>query len=218
MSNPLYVFDLDETLINTDSCKLWNAFLVEKGLVDDETFLIEDKRLLALYAEGKMDMEEYLRFSMSPLTGISSDAIHNLALECVQTKVVPTQFEQAKVLISSLTEQGIDMLVISATVSFIVKKVANEFGIKHAIGIDLIEKEGCFTDQVLGVPSYREGKVKRLQQWLKEQDKSYSEIHFYSDSINDLPLCEYADYAYLVNPCVQLRAHAERDNWQLLNW
>lgn len=218
MSKPLYVFDLDETLIDADSCKLWNAFLVEKSIVVDDTFLIEDKRLLSLYAQGKMDMEEYLSFSMAPLSNLPVQEVHELAQQCVEQCVVPTQFVQAKKLIAQLAEQQVDMLVISATVSFIVKKVAKQLGIKQAIGIDLIEENGCFTHQVDGVASYREGKVLRLQQWLQAQDKDYSEIHFYSDSINDLALCEYADYTYLVNPCSQLKAHSHRENWQLLSW
>ncbi len=32
MSKPLYVFDMDETLINADCAMIWNAFLVEKGI------------------------------------------------------------------------------------------------------------------------------------------------------------------------------------------
>ena len=33
MTKPLYVFDLDETLIKADSAMIWNEFLVEKGIV-----------------------------------------------------------------------------------------------------------------------------------------------------------------------------------------
>ena len=68
-------------------------------------------------------------------------------------------------------------------------------------GIDLVEKNDRYTPAIAGVPTFREGKVLRLQEWLKEQVKSYSEIHFYTDSINDRALCEFADHAYLVNPC-----------------
>ncbi len=56
MTQPLYVFDMDETLINGDCAMIWNEFLVEKGIVTDPDFLDEDKRLMALYSRGLMDM------------------------------------------------------------------------------------------------------------------------------------------------------------------
>ncbi|MCV5990083.1 HAD-IB family hydrolase, partial [Escherichia coli] len=77
---------------------------------------------------------------------------------------------------------------------------------------------GSYSAEIAGVPSYREGKVIRLKAWLDSQPESYSEVHFYTDSINDLPLCEYADYAYLVNPCPQLKARADNANWTVLSW
>ena len=67
MSQPLYIFDLDETLIAADSAMLWHQFLVEKGIITDSNFLAEDKRLMSLYSAGKLDMPEYLNFAMAPL-------------------------------------------------------------------------------------------------------------------------------------------------------
>lgn len=86
------------------------------------------------------------------------------------------------------------------------------------MGIELVTEDDRYTAKVSGVPSYREGKVTRLEQWLSARDETYSEIHFYTDSINDLPLCERADYAYLVNPCPRLKAIANRSNWTILHW
>lgn len=54
MSSPLYVFDLDETLIQGDCAMIWNAFLVDKGIATSADFIAEDRRLMALYAQGKM--------------------------------------------------------------------------------------------------------------------------------------------------------------------
>ncbi len=89
---------------------------------------------------------------------------------------------------------------------------------EHAIGIDLKEKGELYTRHILGVASYREGKVERLSEWLNGGDKTYSEIHFYTDSINDLPLCLYASHTYLVNPCEQLAAYSDKKNWPTLFW
>ena len=219
MNNPLYIFDMDETLINTDCSMMWNQFLVEKNIVQDENFLKEDERLMGLYAEGKMDMETYLTFTMKPILDLSTQEVDRLVSECIEEKILPKLFPQAKALISTLKENGMPMLVISASVSFVVKPLAKAIGIDCVIGIDMKEEAQRYTSDVVGVASYREEKVTRLNQWLEEQEQTFSEIHFYTDSINDLPLCLQADIVRLVNPCAQLATYAEqKPSWTILNW
>lgn len=218
MTKPLYVFDLDETLIKADSAMIWNEFLVEKGIVDDESFLTEDQRLMALYSQGKLDMDDYLKFAMAPIAHLSLGEVEKLVNECVDKGIAPKQFQQSIPLLEQLNKQGVDTLIISATVSFIVEAVARHLGVEQSMGIELVTEDDRYTAKVSGVPSYREGKVTRLEQWLSARDETYSEIHFYTDSINDLPLCERADYAYLVNPCPRLKAIADRPNWTILHW
>lgn len=218
MSKPLYVFDMDETLVNGDAAMMWNEFLVEKGIASDASFVREDQRLMGLYTQGKLDMEDYLTFAMQPLADMTTQQVNALVEECVDTKVLPNLFKQTLPLIEQLKRDEIDMLIISASVTFLVEVVGRKLGIPEALGIDLVEKQGRYTSKIEGVPSYREGKVTRLEQWIAAQPTTYSEIHFYTDSINDLPLCEFADYAYLVNPCPRLKALSDRPNWQILNW
>ncbi|NOI57953.1 HAD family hydrolase [Vibrio coralliilyticus] len=218
MTKPLYVFDLDETLIKADSAMIWNEFLVEKGIVDDASFLTEDQRLMALYSQVKLDMDDYLKFAMAPIAHLSLGEVEKLVNECVDKWIAPKQFQQSIPLLEQLNKQGVDTLIISATVSFIVEAVARHLGVEQSMGIELVTEDDRYTAKVSGVPSYREGKVTRLEQWLSARDETYSEIHFYTDSINDLPLCERADYAYLVNPCPRLKAIADRPNWTILHW
>ncbi|WJT10680.1 HAD family hydrolase [Vibrio harveyi] len=218
MSKPLYVFDMDETLINADCAMIWNEFLVEKGIATEPNFIEEDLRLMGLYAEGKMEMEDYLVFSMKPIENMPIKEVNALVEECVEKHILAKQYPQAKTLIEQLSGDGIDMVIISASVTFLVTAVGRHLGIPTALGIDLVVSDNRYTAEIDGIPSYREGKVTRLKQWLATQAKSYSEIHFYTDSINDLPLCECANYVYLVNPCPRLKVHADRPNWTLLNW
>lgn len=218
MPKSLYVFDMDETLINADCAMIWNQFMVEKGIATQPDFIEQDQRLMKLYAEGKMDMEDYLQFSIAPLANMPIKHVNTLVEECVESRILTKQFAQSKALIEQLSRDGIDMVIISASVTFLVEAVGRRLGIHSALGIDLVERNDYYTAEIAGVPSYREGKVTRLKQWLDAQPKAYNEIHFYTDSINDLPLCEYADYAYLVNPCPQLAQQATHHNWPVLKW
>ncbi|MFA0087138.1 HAD family hydrolase [Vibrio sp. 10N.261.51.F12] len=218
MSKPLYVFDMDETLFDADCAMLWNEFLVEKGIAIQVDFLEQDQRLMTLYAQGELDMEDYLSFSMAPLQGVSKSQVASLVNECIDEKIMPRFFPQAKARLAELKRDAIDTVIISASVSFLVQAIGQRIGIDTAMGIDLIEDKNAYTAQIKGIPTYRDGKVLRLKQWLEAGDRHYTSIHFYTDSINDLPLCEYADFAYLVNPCPRLKAMSDRENWQVLEW
>ncbi|MDX2321054.1 MAG: HAD family hydrolase [Moritella sp.] len=218
MSQALYIFDLDETLIGADSGMLWHQFLVQKGIITDPNFLAEDQRLMALYAAGELDMPEYLNFSMAPLAPLTKEQVDSLVDECVEKYIMPTVFPQAQQLLAQLKQDNITAVLISATVSFIVKKVAIKLGIEHAMGIDMQIEDGSYTANILGVASYRDGKVIRLQSWLAEQTEIYTDSYFYTDSINDLPLCLFSHYPHVVNPCPQLAQHAQAQNWPQLLW
>lgn len=218
MSQPLYIFDLDETLIAADSSMLWHQFLVSKGMITDPDFLVEDQRLMAQYSVGALDMPEYLNFAMAPLAKLTTAQVDSLVDECVETYILPTLFPQAKQLLAQLKQDKFTTILISATASFIVKKVAKQLGITHAMGIDMRVENGCYTANILGVASYREGKVIRLQSWLAAQTQVYGERYFYTDSINDLPLCLFSHYSHVVNPCPQLALHAQAQNWPQLAW
>ncbi len=95
MSKPLYVFDMDDTLVNGDCAMLWNAFLVEKSIATAPEFLETDKAMMALYARGEMDMEEYLAYTLEPITAIPVAEIHALVEEFVTLKVLPNVFPEA---------------------------------------------------------------------------------------------------------------------------
>lgn len=218
MSIPIYIFDLDETLIGADSSMLWHRFLVAKGIITEPNFLAEDQRLMNLYAAGELDMPEYLHFAMAPLAKLTKEQVDSLVDECVDECIMPTVFPQAQQLLAQLKQDNITTVLISATVSFIVKKVAEKLGIEHAMGIDMLIKDGRYSADILGVASYREGKVIRFESWLAEQTELYSDLYFYTDSINDLPLCLFSHYPHVVNPCPQLARYAQEKNWPQLAW
>lgn len=218
MSKKLVVFDLDETLITCDSCVEWHRFLVERGIITDQDFLEEDQRLMALYADGVLDMAEYISHSMAPLAEMTCEDIKLLAEECARTRILPKAYPEAKKLLAELKQQSIDTIIISATQNFIVSQVAKFLGVDTAMGIELAVKDGMYTGEMTGIPTFRAGKVKCLQSWLQKHSGHYEAIEFYTDSINDLPLCEYADSVNTINPCKKLKVVARAKGWSIHNW
>ncbi|AKH62895.1 MULTISPECIES: HAD family phosphatase [Photorhabdus] len=218
MPQLLAVFDLDDTLISGDSSAIWTEFLWEKGIITDPSFIEADEKMMADYNAGILNMNDYLAFSLQTLHQVPLEQVDVWLTEFVKEKIRPRFYPQAKALLEKYQQQQVPVMIISATVSFIVKKIAAEFGIHTALGIDMVIENGCYTSKIDGIATFREGKVKRMKQWLKQQNSHPETIRFYSDSINDLPMCQFADEVITVNADTHLQAQAEQHGWKQLTW
>ncbi|PLF69832.1 HAD family hydrolase, partial [Klebsiella pneumoniae] len=136
----------------------------------------------------------------------------------VREAILPRVYPQAWELIRRLRAEGEQMLIISASVSLLVQAVAAALEIDQALGIDVAMVDGGYSGEITGIPSYQQGKVARLAQWREAHPQYDGEVTFYTDSINDLPLCLHADRVRLVNPCPQLQAAGAGYGWPVLSW
>ncbi|MGL5484133.1 MAG: HAD family hydrolase, partial [Aeromonas veronii] len=64
----LALFDLDETLIAGDSASLWLEYMVAEALAP-AGMIAEEQAMMSLYHQGKMDMHQYMAFTLQPLAG-----------------------------------------------------------------------------------------------------------------------------------------------------
>ena len=214
----LAIFDLDETLIDGDCASLWSAQMARLGWVDGESFLRQDAELMALYAEGRLAMEDYMAFSLSPLVGRSVEEIAFVVEPFVEAVIEPLLYSDATRCLANHRAAGDRVLVISASAHFLVSAIAARLGIAEVLAIDLEQRHGCYSGRTQGVLTYREGKVSRLLEWLQQHGECLDGAYFYSDSRNDLPLLSLVPYPHVVNPDPALHAHAEQAGWEILRW
>ena len=209
----LAIFDLDGTLLSGDSDYNWGQFLVEKGLVDVQVYKEANDRFFAQYQAGNLDIFEYLAFSLKPLTQFTKAQYEALHQEFMATKVRPMMQEEAAKLLAHHKQQGHFLLLITATNQFVTGPIAAELGMDHIIA-PVPEMDGDrYTGNVVGVPSFQEGKVTRLNDWLKETGHSLEGSYFYTDSRNDLPLMEIADHPIAVDADPVLTDIAKERGW-----
>ncbi|OEC36096.1 HAD-superfamily subfamily IB hydrolase, TIGR01490 [Pseudomonas cuatrocienegasensis] len=214
----LAIFDLDDTLIHGDCASLWSAEMAKLGWVDGESFLRRDRELMALYAEGKLAMEDYMTFSLSPLVGRTEEEVAFVVEPYVEDVIEPLFYSDATRCLATHRAAGDRILIISASAHFLVSAIAERLKVDDVLAIDLELKHGYYSGHTQGVLTYREGKVTRLHSWLEAEGEHLDGAYFYSDSRNDLPLLQQVDKPHVVNPDPALRAHAEQAGWPILNW
>lgn len=214
----LAIFDLDETLIDGDCASLWCAQMARLGWVDGDSFLPREQELMALYAEGRLAMEDYMAFSLSPLVGRSVEEVAFVVEPFVEEVIEPLLYSDATRCLANHRAAGDRVLVISASAHFLVSAIAARLGIQEVLAIDLEQQHDYYSGRTRGVLTYREGKVSRLLEWLEQHGESLDGAYFYSDSRNDLPLLQLVSQPRTVNPDPVLRRHAEQAGWPVLSW
>ncbi len=213
----LAIFDLDNTLLSGDSDYLWGCFLIEQGLVERDGYERENERFYQEYRAGTLDIQEFLRFSLRPLADHELDRLLALRQQFVRDKILPIITPASRALLRAHRDAGHYLLIITATNHFITEPIAAELRVDDLIATDPEFKLGRFTGAVTGTPSFREGKVVRLRQWLVQQQKNLAHSWFYSDSHNDLPLLELVTHPVAVDADDTLTQHAEMKGWPLLS-
>ena len=219
----LAIFDLDHTLLPCDSDYEWGQYLVRIGVVDGKYYAEKNERFYQDYKEGKLNIQEFLRFALKPLSEHSRAQLQtwhqSFMKECIQGQIRP----QALDLVKKHQDAGDVCCVITATNSFVTRPIVEAFGITNLIATDPATEANDplaqFTGEVQGIPSFKEGKIVRLNEWLKNRDlllENLQHSYFYSDSLNDLPLLEKVSNPIATNPDDRLRAEAQKRNWPIL--
>ncbi|MET0069784.1 MAG: HAD family hydrolase [Candidatus Thiodiazotropha sp.] len=212
----LAIFDLDNTLLAGDSDYLWGEFLVEKGIVDGEDYRRENRRFYEDYKAGRLDIFAFQRFSLKPLRDNSMQRLLDWRNEFLESKITPIISPQSRQLVEKHRSAGDTLLIITATNAFVTGPIAQRFGIDHLIATEPETLDGHYTGEVAGEPSFREGKVNRLRDWLQEQQQDLRGSWFYSDSHNDLPLLELVEHPVAVDPDETLSNIASTRDWPIL--
>ena len=216
----LAIFDLDNTLLNGDSDYNWSLFLIKKGILDQSIYEQQNEEFFKDYQTGSLDIDAYAEFQFKPLRENERFFLNDLRDEYVATIIRPMITEKAKDLVNEHRSQGDQLLIITATNSFITKPIAALFGIEELIGTDLEEINHQFTGKIKGVASFQEGKVTRLNKWLDEKHLTlaqFDKTFFYSDSKNDLPLLRIVSHPVAVNPDATLNTEAKKNNWPIMS-
>jgi HAD superfamily hydrolase (TIGR01490 family) len=216
----LALFDLDNTLLAGDSDYEWGQFLVDRGVLERETYEAQNQAYYEQYAAGTLDIHEYLGFALRPLAAHTRSDLARWHAEFMHSRILPMVIPKARALVRQHLERGDLCAIITATNSFVTAPIAREFGVSYLIATEPECREGRFTGRVAGTPCFREGKVRRLDEWLAGQGQrlaGFDESSFYSDSHNDLPLLERVSRPVAVDPDPPLAQEAAQRGWERIS-
>ncbi len=217
----LALFDLDGTLLEIDSDHAFGDFMVAIGWVDAEAFRRRNDAFYDDYQAARLDIDAYIDFATAPWRDRDETQVLAMRERFMREIVQPALDERALALVRRHQAAGDRTAIVTATNEFITRPIAQAFGVAELIAVELLRDDNRrVTGAVRGVPSFREGKVVRVEQWLAGQrlrHADFDRITCYGDSTNDLPLLEWATHPVATNPSPALAALAQERGWPVLN-
>lgn len=216
----LALFDLDGTLIPKDSDHAFGEYLVQRGWVSAADFGRANDRFYADYLAGRLDMPAYVDFATSAWRGRDAAELEAVMQSFLAEVVRPMLLPQALSLVQQHRDAGDLVAIVTATNAFVTRPIARLFGVEELIATELErDAQGRVTGRIAGVASFREGKVRRVHDWLAARGQrwaDFAEQVFYSDSTNDLPLLEAVSHPVATNPGTGLARIAQERGWPVL--
>lgn len=217
----LALFDLDHTLLPLDSDYQWADFLARTGRAGDPA---EARRrnddLMERYNRGELTAEQAAEFMLGLLAAHSPVELAAWHEEFMRDVIRPSLTVQAVDVVRGHLAAGDLCALVTATNSFVTAPIARAFGVQHLIATDPEYRDGRYTGRIEGTPSFRKGKVVRVNQWLAGMGLAlgdFAESYFYSDSVNDVPLLEAVTRPIAANPSPGLREIAQARGWQVID-
>ena len=216
----LALFDLDGTLIEKDSDHAFGEHLVACGWADAAEFAAANDRFYQQYLAGALDIDAYIDFATRPWRNRSAAEQAEVLRSFMSEVMRPVLRERSRALVRSHLGAGDRVAIVTATNEFITRPIADAFGVETLIATEL-ERDagGRVTGRIRGVPSFREGKITRVEQWLATQGTCLADCGdsvFYSDSTNDLALLQAVSEPVATNPGPALEAIARERGWRIL--
>lgn len=217
----LTLFDLDGTLIETDSDHAFGEFMIVIGWADAETYRRRNDAFYADYLAGRLDLPAYIEFCTAVWRNRAPAQAEAARRRFAAEVIAPTYGDAARALVERHRAAGDRLAIVTATNEFITRPIAEMLGVEVLIATELErDAQGRVTGRLQGVPSYREGKVERVAQWLADgglSPNAFDRVTFYSDSANDLPLLEWSTHPVATNPGTALEAIAQERGWPVLH-
>jgi HAD superfamily hydrolase (TIGR01490 family) len=216
----LALFDLDGTLLPGDSDHAFGQFLVQQGWVDAASFAQRNDAFFADYQAGRLNIASYIDFVTEPLRARTPAQAAALREDYLRQAIRPMVRPEALALVEQHRQAGDRIAIVTATNDFLTRPIAALFGVGELIATELAhDAAGRVTGLIQGTPSFREGKIARVQQWLQPQGLTLADCErsvFYSDSTNDLPLLECCSHPVATNPSAALERIAIERGWPVL--
>ena len=192
-------FDMDGTIIDGDSNDISYYELNRMRIVDD-VFIQKLNNYEDMFYKGILDINEFVEFASTPFIKYSMEDLDEILGSIVRRCIVPKIKKGARDRIESHHANNDRVIIVTATNDYLVKHVAKALDIDDFIASSMEVNNNHLTGKKLCEVPFKEGKVRRIREYLKDEVYSLDGSYGYGDSVNDIEMLLMCEHGVLVDP------------------
>ena len=209
-------FDLDKTLLLTDTAMSWMRFQRRRGEVSRLGFARAVYWSL-LYKAAVLDMETLANRLVADLKGQPESSMREPAEVWYRDDVAHRVAPLGRRALAKHRADGDVIVMITGSTQFAAGAVAKSLGIEHVLCSNIEVVDGVFTGRFANF-CFGQHKVSMAEEFASAHDVDLARSWFYSDSYNDRPMMERVGTAVAVNPDTRLARLAKQRGWAIEQW
>lgn len=210
----LAIFDLDDVLYEGQSQQTLLAVLRAEGLLGMADY-VAISAYFAAYCAGLRRPEAVRAFAFGRLAGLEVRALE-AAIDRRLKEFVRRLRSNARALVESHRAAGEDLVLVSASIEPVVRRIASLLAIPHYFATRLARDDATFTGKLAGEVPYGAVRASLVARHAGGWDALKRSATFYTDHHSDLPLLAAVRTPVCVNPTRLLRRVARELDWRIL--
>jgi len=220
MTNKIAIFDVDGTLIDSQSQQLFLKYMRRKNLINFIAYF----RIMVWFILYKLGLiknpKEIMDYAFSFLNSFEDERISKLVNDFFTNDLKAHLFPDAVALVKKHQENGDQVFLVSNALEYIVKEIGRylNIDIDNCIGTKLEVKDGLLTGHILGDMVYSSNKITVIRSAFERNQVVPEETWGYSDHISDIELLKFVDHPTAVNPDRQLKEEFETRGWPIVQF
>ena len=210
-------FDLDRTLLETNSAKGWIAQEYREGRMNTKT-LGRALWWLTMYSLRGTGMEQAIDEGAATLQGTREDIFIQRTRKYWNEKCLPKVRQDGYDCVQNHKKQGHHVVLITGSSIYLAQSAAEYFGIPHVLANRFVVEQELFTGKTHKPLCYGQGKVLLAETMFEKLGGSFSDSFFYTDSYSDVPLLDKVLHPRVIAPDIRLKKYSTKKGWQILDW
>jgi HAD superfamily hydrolase (TIGR01490 family) len=201
------IFDVDQTLVQGSTERLFFRYLVAQGL-------LPLPRALSFLGRLALNPRERFR-DKTYLQDLPVAETIYLARRCYQESIAPRLSAVGLACVREHQTQGHGIVLLTGSLAFLTRPLQEELGADWLIATELVQNGSSFTGDISGLHPRGEDKLRLLLDLSRGQGLDLRRSFAYGDHLQDFHLFRRIGNPVAVNPSWRLKRLARRHQWPI---
>jgi HAD superfamily hydrolase (TIGR01490 family) len=217
MTRRIALFDLDRTLLDCNSGRLWVQHELRGGRIGYRDAAWASWWLLRYHLGMGDGLEQVFQAAVESMAGTPESELEGRTIRWFQSEVGHRLRPGARAALQAHRERGDLLVLATSSSSYVAEAAADRFALDHTLATEFEVADGRLTGRV-SVLALGRGKAAIAASWAAEHGFDLKDAVFYTDSATDLSLMERVGEPVAVCPDRALARIAQRRGWRIEDW